>query len=368
MAGEKILIVDDDRGMLRLVETILTRAGYQVVIASTGETGIEMVQMENPDLVLMDVMLPGMDGFQATKLIRRLPNGRLIPIIFLSAMSDVEAKMKGLRGGAVDYVIKPVRAGELVARIEAHLRPGNTTFGQLVTCFGGKPGVGATTLVINLALALRQLSQQNVLIVDYQLPLGDMAILLGLPETPAVEILLAHSNELDADLISSVTQAYAPGVSVVGGVTDPNAARHINRKTLIDVLRIGQTMSEFVVVDAGSFFAWSDAPLSPKGEGINVCVLTPDPVAIKRAAQMIGAAAATGCEVWPVLNRYRAAEDMPLEQVASQLTLSLKGCIPDESDPMRRALNAGQPLYAAQPDSDFRQAVDDLAGRIMGSV
>ncbi|HLF25110.1 MAG TPA: response regulator [Anaerolineae bacterium] len=368
MTGQKVLVVDDDRGILRLVNLILSRAGYQVLMASTGETGIEMVRTENPDLILMDVMLPGMDGFQATKLIRRLPNGRLIPIIFVSAMDDVEAKMKGLRGGATDYVTKPVRAGELLARIEAHLRPGSAVSGQLVTVFGGKSGVGTTTVVVNLALALRQLSQKNVLIVDYQRPLGDVASLLSLPETPAVDLLLAHTHELDDELFASVMQEYTPGVSVIIGALDPASTRQVNKRTLIEVLKIGLTMSDYVLVDAGAFFSWADPPLSAKDEGLNLCVLTPDPIGIKRAVQVTQTAATTGHDLWPILNRYRIAEDIPQEQVASQLGINVKGAIPDETDLMRRALNAGRPVYQDGSAPDFNRAMDDIANIIVGSL
>lgn len=129
MTRQKILVVDDDQRLLRLLELSLHRAGYQVITAVVGELGVEKVRTEQPDLVLMDVMMPGIDGFETTKRIRRLPEGRHIPIIFLSALVEKEAKMKGLRIGD-DYITKPVKMGEVLARIEARLRPMAPTLGS----------------------------------------------------------------------------------------------------------------------------------------------------------------------------------------------------------------------------------------------
>jgi len=130
---QKVLIVDDDERVLRLLQLCLHRAGYQIITATTGEEGVRKVRAEKPDLVLMDVMMPGIDGFEATKRIRRLPEGRHIPVIFLSALDQTAAKIKGLRGGGNDYVTKPVKMGELLARVEVHLRPQGLAQGQLIT-------------------------------------------------------------------------------------------------------------------------------------------------------------------------------------------------------------------------------------------
>jgi DNA-binding response OmpR family regulator len=122
MTKPKILVVDDDQGLQRLLERGLRRAGYTVVTAATGEESVQRVRAEKPGLVLMDIMMPGMDGFEATQRIRQLPEGSDIPIIFLSALGDADAKLAGLDVGADDYVTKPVTVAELLTRIEPHLQ------------------------------------------------------------------------------------------------------------------------------------------------------------------------------------------------------------------------------------------------------
>jgi pilus assembly protein CpaE len=365
MTGQRILVVDDDQALRRLVELFLRRAGYQVLTASTGEMGIEQVRTGKPDLVLMDVMLPGITGVQATKLIRRLPEGRHIPIIFLSAQADMETKVKGLRGGGNDYVTKPVKTGELLARIEAHLRPEVSIWGQLITVFGSKAGVGTTTLAINLALALRKASQENILLMDWQRPLGDVAFLLGMPETPGLELVLAHVNELDEEKVAHVTREYSPGVQVILGATNPNTAGQMNRKALSKLLGIALTRADYVVVDAGSFFSWEDPPMIAQGEGLNLCVLTPEPMSIKRAVQAMQTVNIADYEFWPILNQRNSPGDISQEQIESRLGTSLKGCIP-ESDQMVRATSEGHPFYMAGSSSDFSRAMDAIANCVIG--
>ena len=352
------------------MELSLRRAGYQVITATTGEKGVEKVRTEKPDLVLMDVLMPGIDGFEATRRIRQLPEGSHLPIIFLSALDEVDAKVRALRGGGGDYVTKPVKVGELLARIEVQLRPEVSVPGQLITVFGSKAGVGTTTLAVNLALALRRVSQKDILLVDWQRPLGDVALFLGLPEIRMVEFLLPHVSDLSQQMFTKVRQVfvdvleeYAPGVRVVLGSTDLNSARQMTRKALDNMLELALIEADYVLVDAGTFFSWADPPLIGKGRGINLCVLMPDPMSIKRAARAMDIVNVMDHDFWLILNRY-GTPDIPPKQIESHLGTNLKGCVPDEGDQATRALNEGRPLYTSDQSSGFSHAIDDIATRI----
>jgi len=114
-----ILAIDDDKGLLRLVEMALKAHGFEVVTATDGEAGLENFQLNPPDLVVLDVMMPGMDGRMVCKRIRERSN---VPILFLTARGQVQARVEGLMIGADDYLIKPFNVQELLARIDALLR------------------------------------------------------------------------------------------------------------------------------------------------------------------------------------------------------------------------------------------------------
>jgi two-component system KDP operon response regulator KdpE len=117
---EKILVVDDQPRVVRLVSEVLGAVGYQVMAASGGESAIERVALEQPDLVLLDILLPpGIDGYEACQRIREFSN---VPVIMLTAKAQENDMLRGFDVGADDYLTKPFSAKELVARVRAVLR------------------------------------------------------------------------------------------------------------------------------------------------------------------------------------------------------------------------------------------------------
>jgi DNA-binding response OmpR family regulator len=119
MAGERILAVDDEPRYLEIIRFNLEAAGYRVATAASGEEALDGVAAGEPDLIVLDVMLPGLDGFEVCSLVRERSS---CPIIMLTAKGAEEDKVRGLRLGADDYVTKPFSAQELLARVEAVLR------------------------------------------------------------------------------------------------------------------------------------------------------------------------------------------------------------------------------------------------------
>lgn len=122
MAGEKILIIDDELHIIELIKYNLEMNGYKVIHALNGNDGLNMAVERKPDLILLDVMLPGMDGFDVCKEIKRNKELDGIPIIMLTAKGEEFDKILGLELGADDYITKPFSVRELLARIKAVLR------------------------------------------------------------------------------------------------------------------------------------------------------------------------------------------------------------------------------------------------------
>ena len=125
----KILIVEDDENIAKMIEAVLSIGGYEGIVCDDGEQARKRLLTENFDLALLDVMLPGLDGFEILEGL----NGRDVPVIFLTARQDVADKVRGLRLGAEDYIVKPFEAVELLARIEVVLRRANKT--SSVLCY-----------------------------------------------------------------------------------------------------------------------------------------------------------------------------------------------------------------------------------------
>ena len=117
-----ILIVDDTPDNLALLSDTLRAAGYAVLVALDGASAIERLSLITPDAVLLDAMMPGMDGFETCRQIKLDPRNRHLPVIFMTALAESEHVVQGFRVGGVDYVTKPVRPSEVVARIAAHVQ------------------------------------------------------------------------------------------------------------------------------------------------------------------------------------------------------------------------------------------------------
>lgn len=166
----KILVVDDDPNILELVNIQLTQAGYTVLKASDGFEALKVLEEELPDLAVVDVMMPGMDGYTLTKKIRAEAD---IPVLLLTAKGELEDKEKGFLAGSDDYVVKPFEPRELLFRINAILR----RYDKAVDVF-----IQAGPMKIN-----RQ---------SYEVSVGKKLLLLPLKEFELLSVLASRSNHV----------------------------------------------------------------------------------------------------------------------------------------------------------------------------
>ena len=118
---DSILMVDDNATNLQVLSQTLAGRDYRLLVAKNGESALAIVRKAQPDLILLDIMMPGMDGFEVCRQLKADPATHDIPIIFLSALGQTEDKVRGLQLGAVDYITKPFQPEEVIARVETHL-------------------------------------------------------------------------------------------------------------------------------------------------------------------------------------------------------------------------------------------------------
>ncbi|HMI05068.1 MAG TPA: response regulator transcription factor [Pedobacter sp.] len=124
---QKILIVDDEPDILELIEYNLKKEGYQVFLASNGQEGITVAKKVHPDLIILDIMMPKMDGIEACRLMRAIPEFKSTFMVFLTARSEEYSEIAGFNVGADDYIAKPIKPRALVSRINAILRRNSST-------------------------------------------------------------------------------------------------------------------------------------------------------------------------------------------------------------------------------------------------
>jgi len=171
MAGERILVVDDDHNICELIDLYLRHEGYQLDFAHDGSAALTLVKELAPDLVLLDVMLPVINGWEVCRMIRR---SSTVPIIFLTARDLVEDKVQGFELGADDYLVKPFEPRELVARVKIRLK----AFGSSAVAVDGVISLGNLTVDIQ----------------SYQVTVNGKAVDLKPKETQLLYFLLLNRN------------------------------------------------------------------------------------------------------------------------------------------------------------------------------
>src|SRR5690625_2912496 len=130
LAQQTILVVDDEQDLLDLIEYNLRKEGFDVIRAEDGVEGIRLVREQTPDLILLDIMMPKMDGLEMCRQLRQDPGTQRIPIIFLTARGDERTEVEGLDQGADDYITKPISTRKLMSRIKAVLRRTDDSLGE----------------------------------------------------------------------------------------------------------------------------------------------------------------------------------------------------------------------------------------------
>jgi DNA-binding response OmpR family regulator len=122
MTDQQIMVVDDDPNSLDIVRTFLEAKGYTVVTAINGREALAMLETVRPALMLLDVMMPGMDGWEVARVVKNHPSFGDVRVVMLTARSDYADKHEGLRAGADDYIVKPIQLEELAERVERNLK------------------------------------------------------------------------------------------------------------------------------------------------------------------------------------------------------------------------------------------------------
>src|SRR3990170_8582888 len=266
MAAPKVLVVDDDPNVQRILLATLKQEGFEVHVASDGEEGVEKAAALSPDLILMDVAMPKLDGYAATALVRaHEQTGKRVPIIMLTAEADVEQRVRGLRAGADDDIVKPFHPLELIARIKALLsRAGGgaprktsekATLGRLACFYGAKGGVGTTTIAINTAIALASRLKRRTALIDANLQFGDMRVFMDLGLDTASMVNAITEADLDAELLKKLVVSHHGGIDLLLAPPNPEQAdivverQRAQPESLSTVLTLMRRAYDYTLVD-----------------------------------------------------------------------------------------------------------------------
>jgi DNA-binding response OmpR family regulator len=225
----KILLIEDEQALRRALQDALESNGYSVSLAADGETGLKLAANDIPDLIILDIMLPGIDGFEVC--IRLRANGITSPVIMLTARSEEVDRVVGLEVGADDYIVKPFSTRELLARIKAHLRRSSNfksrsvkqvSFGDVIVDFEGsvvtRKGMPVTLTSTELTI-LRLLVEKKNEVVSREQIMNAVWGYESFPESRAVDthiLNLRHKLEDDTGKPKHILTIHGLGYKFVG--------------------------------------------------------------------------------------------------------------------------------------------------------
>ncbi len=373
---EKVLIVDDDVQTLRLIGLMLERQGYKIVAASNGAQALQLALSELPDLIILDVMMPEMDGYETTRQLRKDPETTNIPILLFTAKTQVDDKIIGYEAGADDYLTKPVHPAELTAHVRALLSrrktPGATSNekGYTIGVMSAKGGIGVSSLALNLAIAFHQRTKSEVVAAELRpgqgiwgIEFGDndadgLCKLLSLPpadisvetvekeltHTPyGVRLLMASPQTKKTDLMQAAAQTEA-------------------------VVETLQLLARLVLLDIGTNYMPCLNNILERCDEL-LLVIEPIPACVQRTKLLLEDLKGKGFGNSKLLtlvsiNRIRADAQLSIMHIQETLGIPVAQVIPPAPEIAFQAATRNIPLIQVQVGSAVSTQYNNLAERL----
>lgn len=375
--SEKILIVDDDLDTLRLVGLMLQRQGYQISAATNGQQGLDKAFEENPDLILLDVMMPDMDGYEVTRRLRQNPSTANTPILMFTAKTQLDDKVAGFEVGVNDYLTKPTHPSELQARVKSLLArvsekkpvsslPSGDGQGYVIGVLAPRGGLGVTTLAVNLAAGLHNKTKSEVIAAEMLPGQGTMALDMGVVASKGLVDLLSITRPIDLtnDKVRNSLTPHGSGIKLLLASDRPRdmyLIGHVaNYETTLSLLT---ELARFVVLDLGvgmQPFAQKVLPLCNEV----LIILEGAPNTIIHTKVLIDDIASLGINkksINVVLNnRIRSDTQLPSSQVQTKLDHEIVSTLTPAPELFVQATRMQTPAILCQPDSLTARQVNKL--------
>lgn len=363
----RVLIVDDLPETRENVRKLLQFESDIEVIgqAGTGEEAIEMARQFTPDIILMDINMPGVDGIGASQQITELVP--TVQIIIMSVQSDPNYLRRAMMAGARDFLTKPFGGDELTAAIrrvhdkrpavqqppvmtQTKLAGGQVSEGtslpegKVIAVYSPKGGAGCTTIAINLAVSLAKRGHRTIL-VDASLQFGDVSVMLNLRAITSLADL-GNSEDLDADLISSIIQIHNTDLNVLLAPPRPEMADMVSEKSLVNLVTNLRQSYDFVIIDTPSYL--NEKTLAVMDNADKIILVTQQSLTslknVSRFFDLTDSLEYESQKIWLVVNRASNKSSISVKDVGDTLKRSLFTVIPKDSLAVEIAADQGVPL------------------------
>jgi pilus assembly protein CpaE len=374
--AERILIVDDDVDSLKLIGLMLQRQGYEIVVANNGQQALARAHSDQPDLIILDIMMPDMDGYEVCRRLRHDPATQTIPIIMFTAKTLVDDKVAGFEAGADDYLTKPTHPAELASRVKAVIarsaaqrRTGGDQT-MVMGFLGAKGGVGTTTLASNVAAALAK--SDPTLLADFRLGQGTLGLSLGFGRSTGMANLLARpASDITARAVENELVTHNSGLRLLVSSCRPKETLlNVAPDSAAMIVRHLRTLARIVILDLGAGLNRTTARLLQEVDQLTMAV-EPNRVALTLAREtlheieQIGLAHAKISVV--LVNRVQSSLQIPWQEAEQILNHEMTAIISPAPEVAFQAAEAGFPIVLFQPNSivanQFTKLAEEVASR-----
>lgn len=374
----RILVIDDDRMIRKVIEKSLSSLGYEVVTAESGEDGLNRIKAIKPDVVITDKVMPGMDGFEVTRRLRRQPEFTHIPILVLTGDQELEDKLEAFAAGADDYLSKPFERAELAARLTALLRRsealkaaqmqvlGTADSAHMIAVHTLRGGIGASSLTVNLALCLQNLWQSATLLIDAVLNSGQIALMLNNPlKHTWSNLTYFDTSELDFNSVSAIISKHESGLNFIASPASPTEAEKVQNELIGKSIALIRSRYRYIIADLPHDFSGPALEILDIADSI-ILLLGPEMASIRSAAIALDTYEKLGYDpekIKLVLNWTFEQGGLARKKIESALRHPIDMVIPFAPTRFVTAINRGVPFVHSQPEGPVSALLEDFAFR-----
>ena len=376
---QKILIIDDDIDTLKLVGIMLERKGFKILASTTGEKGLHLAKSELPDLILLDIMIPDIDGYEIARKLRSTPETEAIPIIMFTAKSQVDDKVEGLEAGADAYITKPARPRELFAQVRSILKrapqraaqpEATDQAGTLIGVVSAKGGLGLSTLATNLAVEIHEQTEENIILADFRPGQGTISLELDMTNTEGFKKLLEMARSaLTPSNIKENILIHQSGIKTLLSSPHPVDAAYITKDGHFHAIAQNlQNIADYTILDLGPSLPPISKKVIPECTKVLVC-MEPSPDNIVQTKQLIeyllNSGISEGRFVTVLINRQRSGVQLSWEQAEEQFDREIDQIFTPVPELAYQAARTKIPMIKRSPESMTAEQFSELATQII---